>query len=216
MECNVSTNPNVSRNYTEEEKACYLAHLQLYSTYTMIPTIIYLVVLCVAGIIGNSIVLFVYSQRFRSTASGTFIMAIAVFDLMANLVLIPGDIYGMFHHWDFDMVYLCKLRSYGHAVTHGASSFFLVALAVTRYRKICKPFHKQVSIQQANNFCIGVTFLEIAISILYFITQGIQKKKTPNQNIFGYVCSVDDKFNGTYTPLEKYKQTKTLKQHEKE
>ncbi|XP_059175216.1 uncharacterized protein LOC131955212 [Physella acuta] len=197
MECNVSTNPNVSRNYTDDERTCYLAHLQLYSTYTMIPAIIFLGVLCVVGIIGNSIVLFVYSQRFRSTASGTFIMAIAVFDLMANIMLIPGDIHSMFHHWDFDMVYPCKLRLYGHAVTHGASSLFLAALAVTRYRKICKPFCNQVTVKQARITCIGLTFLAIVLSILYFIIQGIQKKKTPNPNIFGYVCYVDDKFNGT-------------------
>ncbi|XP_059175217.1 cysteinyl leukotriene receptor 1-like [Physella acuta] len=159
MECNVSTNSNVSRNYTEEERTCYLAHLQLNSTYTMIPAIIFLGVLCFVGIIGNSIVLFVYSQRFRSTASGTFIMAIAVFDLLTNIILIPGDIHAMFHHWDFVMVYPCKLRLYGHAVTHGASSFFLVALAVTRYRKICKPFSSQVSVKQARLSCIGLWIL---------------------------------------------------------
>ncbi|XP_059175218.1 uncharacterized protein LOC131955214 [Physella acuta] len=197
MECNVTTNPNVSRNYRDEERTCYIAQLQLYSTYTMIPAIIYLVALCVAGVIGNSIVLFVYSQRFRSTASGTFIMAIAVFDLLANIILIPGDIHSIFHYWNFDMVYPCKLRRYGHAVTHGASSLFLVALAVTRYRKICKPFCNQVTVKQARIICIGLTLLAMAMPILYFIILGIQKKKIPNQDFFGYVCNVDDKFNGT-------------------
>lgn len=89
------TNATYSSNTTNlpvsgEERLRYLAELQYETTQTMIPAIVFLAFLAVTGFIGNSLVIYVYSRRLQWSATRILIIAIAILDLIANVVAIPG------------------------------------------------------------------------------------------------------------------------------
>uniref|UniRef100_A0A2C9KSA6 G-protein coupled receptors family 1 profile domain-containing protein n=1 Tax=Biomphalaria glabrata TaxID=6526 RepID=A0A2C9KSA6_BIOGL len=121
---------NVSNNMSDN--LTILTLLQNQSTLTFIPAMVFLALLSVVGIIGNSLVLFVYWRKFSRTAMGVLIMEIAVYDLLTNTVVIPGEIYDMFHQWDFEFAALCKARKLFNVTTTLASAITLVAIGVTR------------------------------------------------------------------------------------
>ncbi|KAI8776592.1 hypothetical protein BgiMline_034855, partial [Biomphalaria glabrata] len=80
---------NETRNYTDDEVYMHLEKLQEKATLIMIPSMIYLIILSIVGFIGNSLVIFVYSQKFKRTPTRIFILSIASFDLITNVVAIP-------------------------------------------------------------------------------------------------------------------------------
>ncbi|BFZ21119.1 hypothetical protein BsWGS_24157 [Bradybaena similaris] len=188
-------------NISAEDRSQYLALLQEQTTKGMIPAMVYLILLAAVGLVGNSLVLFVYSQKFKQTSTRVFILAIASFDIITNVVAIPGEIYDMFHIWDFSQPMICKTRLFFNAFTTMAAAMVLVAVAVVRYRKICKPFKKQVTIAVAQIITIVLAVLSLLFSIPYAIINGRQTKSTPRHGISGFECTIDDSYVGTIWPL---------------
>ncbi|CAL1543737.1 unnamed protein product [Lymnaea stagnalis] len=188
-------------NYSEFEIQAYLDELQSQTTNIMLPAMVYLVLLAVVGSIGNFLVLFVYSHKFTQTATRIFILVIASFDIITNMIVIPGEIYDMFHIWDFNQPSLCKIRLFFNAFTTMASAMVLVAVAVARYRKICKPFGKQVTISDAKLISVAMTLGCLIFSIPWAIINGRQTKATPRPGINGYECTLDDSYLDTIWPL---------------
>ncbi|XP_055872399.1 alpha-2A adrenergic receptor-like isoform X1 [Biomphalaria glabrata] len=188
---------NTSHNISEEN---YLQNLQSQTTKDLIPAMVFLGSVAVIGIIGNSLVLFVYTRRFPETPVRVFLVAVAALDLITNVIVIPGEIYDLLHSWMFDKPNVCKVRLYFTVSTTMASAFLLLALAITRYRKICRPFKKQVSITQAKVICLIVVILAHLLPIPYAMIHGRQKKDTERPEIKGYFCAVDDQYVGTFWP----------------
>ncbi|CAG5122799.1 unnamed protein product [Candidula unifasciata] len=188
-------------NISDQDKSQYLAYLQEQTTKGMIPAMVYLIILAVVGFVGNCLVLFVYSQKFKQTSTRVFIMAIACFDIITNVIAIPGEIYDMFHIWDFDQPMVCKTRLFFNAFTTMVAAMVLVAVAVVRYRKICKPFKKQVTIKMARIISVILAMLSLLFSIPYALINGRQTKPTPQNGTMGYECTIDDSYVGTIWPL---------------
>ncbi|GFO46207.1 cephalotocin receptor 1 [Plakobranchus ocellatus] len=130
--------PNSSSNHTtplfisERERREYLRRLQEQTTLAMLPAILFILLIALVGLIGNSLVLYVYSRKFRPNATRIFICVIAVFDLVSNVLLIPGEVYDMLNYWDFDQPWLCRIRLWLNAVVTMMSAITLNALAVVR------------------------------------------------------------------------------------
>ncbi|CAG5132186.1 unnamed protein product, partial [Candidula unifasciata] len=67
----------------------YLQHLQDKTNLTLIPAVVMMSIFAVTGLIGNVLVLVVYSRKFRLNPTKVLIMTIASFDLVANVGAIP-------------------------------------------------------------------------------------------------------------------------------
>ncbi|KAH9508260.1 hypothetical protein Btru_050650 [Bulinus truncatus] len=155
---------------------------------------VFLASVAVIGLIGNSLVLFVYTRRFPQTPVRVFLIAVAVFDIIINTVVIPGEIYDLLNSWCFDKPVVCQVRLYFTVSTTMASAFLLLALAVTRYRKICQPFSTQVTINQAKVICFVVVIVTHLLPVPYTIIHGRQRKKTERLDVHGFFCAVDDRY----------------------
>ncbi|XP_059175246.1 kappa-type opioid receptor-like [Physella acuta] len=188
-------------NYSSEIIQAYLATLQEQTIYVMIPSMIYLAMLSCIGICGNSLVLFVYLRKFSRTEVGVFIMVMACSDLLTNVVVIPGEIYDMFHAWDFNNRLLCQARLFVNATAIMASALLLLAISITRYRKICVPFGKQVTLRHAQIFSCFLVTMAALFSVPYALINGIQIKNTTISGIHGTFCSVDEGFVTTIWPM---------------
>ncbi|KAH9491993.1 hypothetical protein Btru_029585 [Bulinus truncatus] len=195
------TTAMVIANVSDEERVRYLDSLQDVTTSTMIPAMVFLTTLAVTGLIGNSLVLFVYSQRFTRTSTRVYVLVIAALDVIANVIGIPGEIYDMFHIWDFDNRPLCRARLFFNSFSTLSSAMVLLAVAVTRYRKVCVPYGWQTTIKQARIISFVLVLLGIIFSLPYVIISGRQTKKTDRPDITGFECTTDDTFVGTKWPL---------------
>ncbi|BFZ11018.1 hypothetical protein BsWGS_14057 [Bradybaena similaris] len=189
---------------SDEERQRYLDELQSATTKTMIPAIAFLVFLAVTGLIGNSLVIYVYSRRLQWSATRILIIAIAMCDLIANVLAIPAEIYDMLHIWDFNNPLLCRVRLFVTAFPTLSSAIILVAVAVTRYRKVCRPYAWQITTKKATLIGIAFACLGALMSCPSVILNGRRTKKTPRSDVVGYECTTDDEYVDSNLPLANY------------
>ncbi|KAH9507620.1 hypothetical protein Btru_051634 [Bulinus truncatus] len=197
----MTSSRNTSHNITPEEIQQYLAHLQHQSTMAFIPALIYLCLLIALGTIGNTLVLVLYSTKFTKKPLRYFIITMATTDLFTCCIVIPGEIYDMFHIWDFDNPIVCKIRLYLNSSFVLSSVVVLVVIAITRYQIICNPFKKQISIDQTKLLCVASLIFAFVISIPIAVMLGSHTIKTPNPLIVGRYCQVDDSYVNTIWPI---------------
>ncbi|KAK0045143.1 tyramine receptor Ser-2 [Biomphalaria pfeifferi] len=191
---------NESGYYTKEEIQEYLALLQHQSNIAFIPTYLYLAVFIVVGCVGNCLVIVVYSTKLIRTPLRIFIVSMAIFDLLTNLFVMPAKLHELSDMWDSDKPTLCKVQKYLNSSFVVTSAFILVAIATTRYKMVCHSFGKQVTIKQAKIISVILALSAFIISIPYGIIHGTQTKETPNKNISGRYCQVDDSYVKTIWP----------------
>ena len=131
---------------------------------SMIPVVVYLSVLLVVGLIGNLMVVFYYGWKTRRTSNSVFISMVAVFDLLSCCLSIPIEMVDLRFFYMFTNSGLCKvLRFVNHMVTIG-SAFMLLMIAVDRYRRICKPFKKQLTLEQSKIVCLVTIIVAMVLS----------------------------------------------------
>ncbi|KAK6959824.1 neuropeptide Y receptor type 5, partial [Biomphalaria glabrata] len=74
---------------SSDRKDCILRSVQDQVILKYIALFTYLALVTLVGVIGNSLILAVYFRRTRKTATIVFIEAIAVTDLLTNILVIP-------------------------------------------------------------------------------------------------------------------------------
>ncbi|KAH9492013.1 hypothetical protein Btru_029656 [Bulinus truncatus] len=178
----------------------YLMELQDKSTVIMVPSMAYLATLCVIGLIGNSLVLFIYTRKFKKTPTRTFILAIAGLDLIINVVVIPAELYNMLHHWNMRSDLFCKTFMYVSAFTFIVSAMTLVAVAVARYTESFKPNKKQLTLRDAEILCAVMSLASLAFSVPFAIVGGLHRKHTPEKDLYGQECGIDGAYAGRIWP----------------
>ncbi|KAI8776594.1 muscarinic acetylcholine receptor gar-3 [Biomphalaria glabrata] len=201
LNANATSSAKQTTNVSQEERMRYLDELQEVTSQIMIPAMVFLLLLAVTGLVGNSLVLFVYSQRFIRTSTRVYILVIAALDIIANVIGIPGEIYDMFHIWDFDNRELCRARLFFNSFSTLSSAMVLLAVAVTRYRKVCAPYGWQTTVKQSRIISLILVCLGVLFSVPYVIISGKQTKKTDRPDVTGFECTVDDDFADTIWPL---------------
>jgi hypothetical protein len=165
-----------------------------------LPTIIFLIVLIIVGVIGNIVVIVVYSMKYPPTTFRLYILTLAVIDLLSCLIAMPLEIVDnafpvMFYNEAF-----CKSgRFIGNVVKIG-SALVLVVMAAGRYKKICHPYSSPTTLVMARVLCATAILIAIALSWPNAIIQGIKHVQLPG-NLTGYDCTIDDAIRNTKYPF---------------
>lgn len=157
------------------------------------PVFVFLVIIMIVGTLGNLLVLFVYCKRFRKTSSNYFIVAMAVFDLLACVIGLPTELYDLSHSYSFQNSAMCKLFRYSEAVVVYGSAIILVEIAFDRYFKICKPLW-MIELYKIKAMCICAGIIAVVISVPAIVLYGISRTPTPDGHIQGYDCSIEEKY----------------------
>ncbi|CAL1542182.1 unnamed protein product, partial [Lymnaea stagnalis] len=152
-----------------------------------IPSLIYLGVIGAMGTVGNSLILIVYSRKKKKTATTIFIQFLAVVDLVTDVVIIPATVYIRLFYGDFGVAYLCKTYVFANITMTVVPMLAILAIAVTRYRKICKTFGWQVSPYQAKVTCGVIVVVASLVVSPYIIARSMRQPSSTN----GTVCYLD-------------------------
>nr|KAG5707527.1 hypothetical protein BaRGS_012031 [Batillaria attramentaria] len=116
-------------------------------------------VLMVVGLVGNSLVLYVYNFKMPRTVFSFFVTVLALLDLTTTLCGMPIDVVikTVLLSDTLSMNVICKiahLENYGTSLTSGS---VLLLIAATRYRKVCQPLEPSISRRWARIMC-GIIF----------------------------------------------------------
>ncbi|KAL3881148.1 hypothetical protein ACJMK2_027606 [Sinanodonta woodiana] len=168
-------------------------------TIVFIPVIIFVSVLIILGLFGNSMVLYFYGLKTKKTSNICFILVLAVFDLLTCTFSLPMEIVDLVLNITFYNVAACKILQFVTYFTDFTSTFILASISVDRYRRICKPHTNQLSINQVKIICglcaSASVLLSWPASVLFtiesvFVIYTDTKNTTHQTNITGSDCTL--------------------------
>ncbi|XP_059202943.1 type-2 angiotensin II receptor-like [Centropristis striata] len=137
------------------------------NTTTVIPAIYS--VICVLGVIGNTLAVWVlaHGSASRRTVANTFMLNLCLSDLLFLLSLpLWAVYYSQGYSWPFGQV-ACKICGALHNLNLYASIFFITCMSIDRYLAIVRPLRSQSSrhTERAQLTCILVWVLACACSV---------------------------------------------------
>ena len=164
--------------------------------------IAYVAVVMVCGILGNSVVLIVYTFKIRRPSNyRLFVLTLAILDLIASITGIPGLITDLSLPYEFYSSIACKLLRYGYHVIACASSMTHFLIGIERHRKICGPLKTQMSQTIAKLLLTFIIVLALVIAIPAFFIYGKHTFIIDEYNITVFQCQVQNNYIHTSYPL---------------
>ncbi|XP_046376539.2 uncharacterized protein LOC124149174 [Haliotis rufescens] len=165
------------------------------------PVILFIGILMLVGFFGNLMVCYIYTVKLKAISSRLFLVALGSLDLVMCGVCIPVEIVSIRYMYHFNHNWLCKF--YGTLLLYCSitSGSILVAIAVDRYKLICRPCGKQITLREAKRAIYLSFFVSLVASTPPWITQGTRTIPVPHSNITGYTCATSDDVINTYYPI---------------
>ncbi|XP_059147224.1 trissin receptor-like [Physella acuta] len=127
----------------------------------------------VLGLIGNSLVLYVYVRKRNKLSSTVFIIALAATDLVTSAVSMPYTMVVESLNYTVSLDFSCKLYYFFITCTVPFSVFIMVAIAIDRYICICRPHSHVLDSVRARNCVICLLFLAIIMGIVTAMSMGV-------------------------------------------
>ncbi|KAH3805760.1 hypothetical protein DPMN_134067 [Dreissena polymorpha] len=165
------------------------------NTVENIPIIVYMSIVCSAGIIGNFVaLLFYFSRKDKSTAT-LVLTALSGNDWICSIVLLSSTA-GLVHSMTYTHVAACKLQGFLNHIFVKNSTLLLFILALDRYFSICKISKwKSLFAERKTVVCkiICTTGLSILFSIrelVFFEVGPIDFTIADNITVIGNRCMI--------------------------
>ncbi|XP_063399189.1 uncharacterized protein LOC134683814 [Mytilus trossulus] len=160
-----------------------------------IPTIVYLSLVMVIGIPGNTLVMLIYfgSLWKLERAHWTFIRTITIVDFLICIILIPFEFYQQTHQLTFYAESACKSFKVISVHLFVMASLLQVMMSANRLHRIWWPLKVPLSSRQAFVSVIVLGIVVTAVSWPEGILSGINLKHQKN-NITGYDCGLADRY----------------------
>ncbi|XP_070209090.1 uncharacterized protein [Littorina saxatilis] len=168
--------------------------------HKLIPTIVFIVVLMIVGMVGNSVVFTVYYKRFTPSVTRTYILAMNVCAFLINVVNIPLQLVEIYNNTTFDSEWGCKTSGILRHLLIVFSASLLVAVSVDRYNVMCSVRHSlQYSLERAYVHILLCAVVSFILSVPFGVINGKNKVLFADSNITGVRCSVTDEYRGSTT-----------------
>ncbi|XP_071097364.1 neuropeptide S receptor-like [Haliotis cracherodii] len=132
---------------------------------------VYVSVMMVVGFVGNSVVFYVYLKKFKPSTTRCFILVVALLDFLNALMCCPVQIFQMTNFVTFGRSGACRFMITCVTYFSTASGQVLILVAVDRYKKVCRPFRKQMTQYTAKLacgiLCVVLLVLMIPAPLIY-------------------------------------------------
>ena len=170
---------------------------------TLLPSLIYVCILILIGVPGNSLVICVYLLKLNKSTPRVFILALGLYDLINCITSMPVEVALIWNFLRFDYPVLCKVSRFITATINSGSTFILVAIAVDRFRGICRIFKTTINTTQAKWIVFGSVLFAFSASwpILYLYGTRTILIKLNGTLIIGKTCLIKDDMNNSILPF---------------
>ncbi|XP_045162472.1 orexin receptor type 2-like [Mercenaria mercenaria] len=169
----------------------------------VLPTIVFIGAEMVLGFVGNLLFLYVFGFRYHVCNYKYFVLSLAVIDILTTVTTMPGEMITQIYWYVYSVNLVCKVKSFCNVFTLTAEALCLLAIAIDRYRKVCRPLAWQIKTKCAKIicFCIPVVAFFIALPTPFLWGERTLLKTYKNMTLNVTICEKDDKFESTNYPL---------------
>ena len=155
---------------------------------TLLPTSVFLILCIVVGVVGNSLVIAIYSLKLRGAKERYFIPYLALVDLLAVCETAGFNVSYNFRTVNYDNKELCRWSWFFGYLTSVMSIFILLVIAIQRYLKICKPFAKQMTLKWKRVAMLCTFIGAVVITAPIPVTYGLDPVYSERFNVTGSAC----------------------------
>ncbi|XP_048770180.1 neuropeptide FF receptor 2-like [Ostrea edulis] len=157
-----------------------------------LPNTVIMALMMFFGIIGNSVVLYVYFTKLSHVnMERYFIPFLAIVDLVACLIGPSFALMENVYSVTFPSAVLCKTLWYVTSLTSGISVSLLFIIAAHRHRKLCCPHKKQMTVHHKRMF-MAIMFITVAVTLtpmIFFVDLQHLKFEHDNYHVEGITCA---------------------------
>lgn len=156
----------------------------------LIPVFVVVSFLLIFGLIGNGSVLFFFWRRVNENVTNFFILVLAIIDTLVCLT-ISLIIMSMSLTYKYKSDAGCKIQVFSKFVTALFSVLLLVTIAIHRYRRICCPFKRQLTLYGARIAVIIDMFIAVLLSLpmaFFYETTKMEVPNNYNVTVIGFGC----------------------------
>ncbi|XP_033745146.1 C5a anaphylatoxin chemotactic receptor 1-like [Pecten maximus] len=159
-------------------------------SHHIIPASVILMIYLVIGIIGNSIVIYIHTVRLQNSwEERFFIPVLAVIDLISCVVSTSFSFSINMLPVKYSNDSACKVMFFLNMTCTLMSALMLVVIAINRYRKICKPFSKQMNMFWKKIAIACVIGVSLVMSWPCFFFYGSREVYDDHSYTRGYRCT---------------------------
>ena len=143
---------------------------------SLLPTTVFFGIIGGFGIIANAYVFYVYKYNYSRCNFRTFVLCLALVDFFSCLFVFPSEMYGhrIWFSYPLSAAWFCKAKTVLSGADVFMSSFVLLLIAIDRFKKVCRPFGKQMKTKTALRLCLMIFGIGSVIVIPCPILFGIQ------------------------------------------
>lgn len=155
MENQTELSTNISSEGTETTTPVNLYYAP---PWALIAEVIYLCVIILIGIPGNSLILMVQLKSKARTTTDYYVITMAVVELLCSCLSTSMRIFVNTETvWKLmASAASCSFRQFTRFITTISSSFLLAGIAVDRYMKTCKPLNTSYTTKIAKRLCFAI------------------------------------------------------------
>lgn len=177
---------DTSGNLSEEVR---LAEISKEISGVLLPNTVFLALCIFIGVLGNAIVVFVYTVRLGGEGEGRyFVPYLALVDAFSVSFSAGFNLSFNLFPVNYNDETLCKCGWFLGYLTTVMSVLLLPVIAVQRYLKICKPLGRQMSLPW-KRFLVFLAFLgSVIVSVPSYFTYGLDSVEIEKGNITGNAC----------------------------
>lgn len=140
---------------------------------SVIVVMVMLSLFSICGTIGNSLVLYIYSNKKEKSTAGIFIMSLAGTDLFTCLFIMPYTEALVYLQYYLRYDAACKIYMFFITCNIPFAAFIMVAIAMDRYFCICHPFLHVLNIQRAKIIVLCLLFIASTFGVITALSHGV-------------------------------------------
>ncbi|KAL3858423.1 hypothetical protein ACJMK2_013014 [Sinanodonta woodiana] len=163
--------------------------------------IIFVSLLMILGLGGNTVAIFVYLRKYKRSSYRTFIVSLAIVDLATCCAPMMIVVLGMINPINLFSSWACKIITFLIYFMCIGSSMILVTIAGERYRKTCVPHRMQLSARMSKYICILDVLIGIVLASPAAVFYGDKSVRNVHGKRVGTACDVSDDYAYTKYPV---------------
>ena len=161
------------------------------------PLLIYMSLIGLCGIPGNSLVIYAFKDSCRTSNSHLFFVWLAIIDLFNCSVILPFEFVNVVNQYTYDYAWLCKLTISFTIWPTITSGLTLTVISVDRFRKVCRPLKWQFTNRTARILCAATLLIGFLFSWPALIIFGLHEFEITPHNVTGTDCAITNEFEGS-------------------
>lgn len=166
-----------------------------------LPSLIFVFLYSILGVIGNSIVIYIYWKKWDKNKTRVFVLCLAIMDWINCAFNMPVELAVLWKPLSYNMHYLCKLSRGATFVLNNSGSLVLIAIAVERYIMVYYPLKaRQLTPRFAKAVCLLACMIATVFSCPSFVFYGTHTLtlRVNGTDVQGKTCYISDEIkNGT-------------------